>query len=167
MDECSACGFRYDDVPTGAAADRLRALGPRFAEAVAGVDEAALRRRPRPDVWSALEYGCHIRDVLLIQRDRTLLALVEDRPSFARMYRDERVILARYDDETPQDVVRQVAVAADLVARVFTGLDDAALRRPCVYNFPGPTDRDVAWLGRHTIHEGEHHLMDVRNVLGR
>jgi hypothetical protein len=26
-------------------------------------------------------------------------------------------------------------------------------------------ERDVAWLGRNTVHEAEHHLGDVREVL--
>jgi hypothetical protein len=25
----------------------------------------------------------------------------------------------------------------------------------------------LAWVGRHTIHEGEHHLTDIRKVLSR
>jgi len=33
------------------------------------------------------------------------------------------------------------------------------------YPWPAPAERDVAWVGRHTVHEGEHHLMDVRRVL--
>jgi hypothetical protein len=28
-------------------------------------------------------------------------------------------------------------------------------------------EQNLAWLGRHTVHEGDHHLMDVANVLAR
>ena len=29
-------------------------------------NDIEVRRRRRPDVWSPLEYGCHLRDVLLV-----------------------------------------------------------------------------------------------------
>jgi hypothetical protein len=64
-------------------------------------------------------------------------------------------------------VAEQVTMAASLCALVFTELAPEQRARPLVYNYPAPTERDVAWLGRHTVHEGEHHLGDVRSVLAR
>jgi S-DNA-T family DNA segregation ATPase FtsK/SpoIIIE len=83
------------------------------------------------------------------------------------MYREERVALARYHADPPAVVADQVSMAADLCALVFTRLTPDQLARPLVYNYPAPMERDVAWLGRHTVHEGEHHLGDVRTVLDR
>ncbi len=127
----------------------------------------AVAVRPAPEVWSAQEYCCHVRDVLLIQRDRVLLALVEEVPSFSRMYRDERAALAGYRHESIAGAVQGLAVAADLLARIFDGLTPAQLGRRCVYNYPSAAVRDVAWLGRHSVHEAGHHLGDVRSVLAR
>jgi hypothetical protein len=31
--------------------------------------------------------------------------------------------------------------------------------------WPEATERDLGWVGRHAVHEGEHHLMDVCRVL--
>jgi hypothetical protein len=118
-------------------------------------------------VWSALEYVCHVRDVLLVQRDRAVLARVEERPSFARMYRDERVLICRYADQDPGDVLTQLAMAAEMCALVFDGLDDRNWSRRLVYNWPERAEFDLAWLGRHTVHEVEHHLRDVGSVLKR
>ena len=165
MTTCGQCGFQYDAVPTADLAATLASFGARYRDALQSAPDAVLRRRPEPAVWSALEYTCHVRDVLLVQRDRTILALVEDRPSFARMYRDERVELAGYARENTADVAAQLAMAANLVATVYAGLSAEQLARRCVYNFPGPIERDVAWLGRHTVHEGEHHLRDVTSVI--
>jgi S-DNA-T family DNA segregation ATPase FtsK/SpoIIIE len=134
---------------------------------VAEHGEQIARVRPAPEVWSALEYTCHVRDVLLVQRDRVILALVEDSPSFPRMYRDERVVLAGYTEEVPEGVAGQLIVAADLAAKVFERLSDGQAQRPCIYNYPEPTERNVAWLGLHTVHEAEHHLGDVRWVLAQ
>jgi hypothetical protein len=41
------------------------------------------------------------------------------------------------------------------------------LARPCIYNYPEPLERDVAWLGHHTLHEATHHLEDLRSALAR
>ncbi len=96
---------------------------------VGDVEEGALRQRPEPQVWSALEYACHVRDVFLVQRERLFLALVEDCPSFAPMYRDQRVTLARYAAEDPTRVADQLHMAATLVGETFGGIDDAGWRR--------------------------------------
>lgn len=162
---CQECGFSDELVALDALAGRLRSFGPRFREALAGVGPAAASRRPEPAVWSALEYACHVRDVFLIQRERAVLAQVEDNPRTARMNRDERVAVCRYDAQAVPDVLDQLAMAAELCALVFEGLDQAGWARRLVYPWPVPAERDVAWVGRHTVHEGEHHLMDVRRVL--
>jgi hypothetical protein len=123
--------------------------------------------RVEPGVWSALEYACHVRDVFLVQRERVVLAQVKDRPSLAPMSRDERVSICRYDAQSPAVVVDQLVMATELLALVFEGLTPAGLARPLLYSFPAPEVRDVAWVGRHTVHEGTHHLGNVHRVLGR
>ena len=170
MTRCDQCGFVYDDVAVTTLADRVRSFGPRYREALLGSEvivggEDLARTRPAPATWSALEYACHVRDVLLVQRERAVAALVEDCPSFPRMHRDERVALAGYDVQRPVDVADELSMAASLLGLVFDRLDDSQWRRPLVYNFPEPAEHDVAWLGRHTVHEGEHHLGDIRAVL--
>jgi S-DNA-T family DNA segregation ATPase FtsK/SpoIIIE len=88
-----------------------------------------LRTRPAEGVWSALEYACHVRDVFLVQRDRLYTALVEDTPTFTPMYRDQRVTLARYNAQDPEEVAEQLATAARLIAQAFAVLDSAQLMR--------------------------------------
>lgn len=162
---CEECGFRDEFVAADEIPGRLRSFGPRFAGALAGTGPATVSRRPEPAVWSALEYACHVRDVFLVQRERAVLAQVQDNLRVARMNRDERVAVCRYDAHPVPDVLDQLAMAAELCATVFDGLGEAALARRLVYPWPEATERDVAWVGRHTVHEGEHHLMDVRRVL--
>ena len=162
---CAGCGFVYESVPADGVAAALRAVGGWYRAVLRGADAAALARRPDPSTWSAVEYTAHVRDVLLVQRDRVIRALVEDRPSFPPMWRDERVALAGYADEPPADVLAGLDLAAALLARVFDRLGPDQLTRPCVYNFPAPADRDVLWVGRHTLHEAEHHRQDAERVL--
>jgi len=118
-------------------------------------------------VWSALEYTAHLRDVLLVQRDRVIHGLVEEIPGVTPMHRDERVELVGYATEDPVTVAAELAVAAEMLGRLFARMSEEQFRRQILYNFPEPARRDLAWVGRNTIHEGEHHLADIRKVLSR
>jgi len=143
----------------------LSSLGQRFRESLLSESPEVLRRRPRHDVWSGLEYACHVRDVTLVQRDRLYLALVEDKPSFPRMYRDERVELARYNGQDPLTVADHVAMAAELAASAFGDLEEHHWTRRLIYNWPTPQGKDVAWLAAHTVHEAQHHRGDFLAVV--
>jgi len=164
MDRCDECSFVYDGAVLPQLDVLLCSVRDDFADLL-DVDIAQLRRRPSPDTWSALEYACHVRDVLLAQRERLYLALVEDQPSFSPIYRDHRVVLARYNDHDPGDVTRELSVAAQLFAGAFCALDGSQRSRTCVYNYPEPTVRTVDWLALHTLHECRHHLADARRSL--
>ncbi len=124
-----------------------------------------MRARPDAGTWSALEYACHVRDVLLVQRDRLYDALVEDAPRTHPMHRDDRPVLAHYNEQDPAVVAAQLAMAADLIAQSFGVLDAAQFERRLVYSYPQPTERSVLWLGRNAVHEAHHHLQDVQHVL--
>ena len=172
MERCDSCRFIYADVDASALPPRLAAFGQRYLAlllppARPPAWDSILRTRPAEGVWSALEYACHVRDVFLVQRDRLYMALVEDKPDFAPMYRDQRVTLARYNMQDPEEVAAQLATAARLMAQAFDGLDAVQLQRLCIYNFPAPAERPVLWIGQHTVHEGEHHLRDIQVGLAR
>ena len=163
MDRCDEWGFTYADHGRSAVARKIHDLGGRYEAMLSGGSGRGPRldARPSPDVWSPVEYGCHVRDVLLTQRERLLLVLVEEEPTFTPMYRDQRAGLARYRDESHDHVAAEIVFAADLLAWVFRGLAGAQWDRTCVYNYPEPSQRTILWLARHTLHELTHHLLDL------
>ncbi len=167
MSRCDECGFDEAGLGIPDVASTLRAITEKLVEDLMSGDDDAVRMRPEPSTWSMLEYCCHVRDTLLVQRERVLLALVEDRPRFVPMYRDERVINAGYEREARRHTGEELAMASHLLIRVVEGLDDSQLAHRCFYNFPQPAERDVAWVIRHTVHEVVHHEMDVRRVRTR
>lgn len=158
---CQECGFAYGVLQPAQIPAAIAEVGPEFAGRLRRTDPAELRHRPRPWVWSGLEYACHVRDMLLVQRDRLYIALVEDTPSFAKMHRDERVSLARYNDQDPEQVASELELAARLASQSFAALDYSHWLRPLIYNYPTPTTRTIAWMGEHTVHEGRHHREDL------
>ena len=160
MTPCAECGFTYGATPRPELAGRLRAAAESFGARLS-TDAATLRLHRSPEEWSPLEYACHVRDVLLMRRDRVYVALVEDEPSFKPMYRNERVVFDRYDSQTLATVGNEIAMAAELLGRAFEGFDDLQWTRPLVYGFPDPARRDVEWVAHHTLHEAVHHLADI------
>ncbi|HTJ38684.1 MAG TPA: DinB family protein [Dactylosporangium sp.] len=162
MDRCDECGFAYDGVAAAEVPARLEGFTGRYTQALGAVTD--LRRRPAPEVWSALEYACHVRDVLAVQRERLELALRTDAPEFVPMGRDDLVVTRAYNAQDPADVVAALGANASALAAAFGALGPAELDRVGLYPWPDPVERTLLWLGRHTVHEGEHHLMDIRRA---
>lgn len=159
---CEACGFRYEQLPIHDIPRTLRTYPGRYERALRrAVDGGWARRRPAPTVWSPLEYACHVRDVLVVQRERLHLALREDTPTFAPMGREQRVVDDRYNEQDVEVVLDELAIAVEALAVDLEGLDPSAWVRTGVYNHPEPTERSMAWVARHTVHELIHHLGDI------
>jgi len=162
MTRCDHCGFEYDSVPTDEIGTTLRSNADALVDALSTGD---LRARPQPDVWSPLEYACHVRDVMQIQVGRVARGLAEETPSFEPMQRDERPARLRYNEQDPRVVREEVLDAAGTLADVFDGLSEAQLARTVTYNWPDEMIRPLRWVGRHTVHELVHHRQDIERGL--
>lgn len=162
VDRCDECGYSYDEGLAWSAGtaivDEARGIG----HAIERLGERS-RRRPSADVWSPLEYACHVRDVLLAQRERVLLARQVDCPTPAPMGRDARVVMEGYAEQDPTSVARQLSDAAELFENVLDRLGDD-WDRTLIYNFPHPTERSLRWVAVHTLHEVVHHRRDVETA---
>ena len=163
MTVCDECGFVYDLSRAPDAGPSIPAATDELADILRD-DEADRRTRREPEVWSPLEYGCHLRDVLLVQRERVLDARRNDAPSFRPMGRDERVDHDGYAEQEPGVVARQLDDAAAMFANVLDRLGPD-WDRTVDYNYPIRVQRSLRWVAVHTVHESQHHLLDVRRQL--
>lgn len=118
-----------------------------------------VRERPRPNVWSPLEYACHVRDVFRIFDGRLAQMLAEDDPLFLNWDQDETAVVERYDEQDPATVATELTEAAERIAASFAavGVEQWSRRgrRSDGASFT------VASLGRYFIHDPIHHLTDV------
>ncbi|MEV0341039.1 DinB family protein [Nocardia sp. NPDC050713] len=162
--DCAECGFVYDLALSNETSRLARAYAAEYRELLA-LDPERLRRRVSAEVWSPLEYACHVRDVLLAQRERVLAARRESLPTTVPMGRDERVEHEGYNDQHPEDVARQLADAAMLFGNVLDRLGPADWNREILYAYPERSIRTLRWLAVHTLHELRHHLLDMRRKL--
>jgi len=165
VDRCDGCGFEYDLTLAPDAAERIVGGVATIAGLLGNTAVERLRARPQAETWSPLEYGCHVRDVLLVQRERVLAARRTTRPSFDPMGRDERVEHDGYAAQSPQDVARQLNDAARMFANVLDRLQPEDWERKVTYNYPVRLERSLGWVAVHTEHEVKHHLLDCQAQL--
>ena len=166
VEQCDQCGFIWDHVSYSEVAARVATSTGEVRRIVMPPDRPTgwserAATRVAPKTWSPLEYLCHIRDVLLVQRDRAFTILVEDNPTFGPMYREERVTLGGYADEDLGDVVAQLEMAGNLLARTLGRLDKAQFQRTGVYGYPTVAKRTLEWVAAQTLHEVLHHTGDI------
>lgn len=161
MDSCDSCRYVYAELAVNDVPERLRALADDVSVRLHAEIGSVLPRRPQPEVWSALEYACHLRDVLAMQRERVVLAQTVDEPEYVPMDREALVITARYNEQDPVTVAEQLCSAAWSLAEAFEALDQSGWRRTGVYQWPTREARTMEWVGRHTVHELLHHIRDI------
>jgi S-DNA-T family DNA segregation ATPase FtsK/SpoIIIE len=165
MTSCESCGYAYDALSRPDLPGAVRTHAAAIADRLRTAEVALLRRRPSPEVWSALEYSCHVRDVVHVQIERLGRALTEDEPDFVPMNREERVLLERYNEQSPEAVAAELEINANSYAAACERLTAEQWLRGGVYHWPVTTVRSMDWVARNTIHELIHHTEDIdRNL---
>jgi hypothetical protein len=163
-ERCEACGFdggRYDNSSLLGA---LRALGPRW-RALLDAGGASLRERPESDVWSAIEYAAHSRDITALHTFGVEQALTLDEPSFPAIA-DDLVdsAAATYNSADPVEVVDALEQHANRLAQLA---DDAPPDQWSRGLTIGEDRTDVRRLLEHALHDSLHHVEDVERGLAR
>jgi hypothetical protein len=161
-DHCAECGYDGRDFTVRQVAAALAALPADIETLVRSAADAALRTRPAPTTWCALEYLGHLRDLMAFHRYVIERAIAEDAPTLELVDPDEFVTDAGYRDA---DVDALLAQFARRVARLVTfveGMDQGALIRTVRF---GDDSLDVRLVMLSALHEGVHHQGDIEAVL--
>jgi DinB superfamily len=164
VETCEVCGFVWDDVADADVGHRIRTGADMLARLLRTSPDVA-STRPTAGRWSMLEYGAHVRDVLLVLRDRFVVGVVTDNPGFTPLYREERVDLGMYGGEDAVALATELEVAAALLVRMVGTLTPQQLDRTCQFGYPDPSTRTLRWMAAQAVHEVEHHLSDVEENL--
>jgi hypothetical protein len=161
---CAECGYTYESVTATDASARVRSAANELVTSLAGADPAALSRT-QGEQWSGLEYAGHVRDVLVVQRERVLMVRHQPGQTVRPMARDERVQWGEYAACTAEQLCAEVALVAEWLAHTLELLRDEDWSRTLVYSYPQPAERSLEWLAAHTVHELVHHRQDVERLL--
>jgi uncharacterized protein (DUF952 family) len=124
----------------------------------------AVRTRPDESTWSALEYACHVRDLLTIFDARLALVLIEDEPDVGWWDHEATARDERYNEQDPTLVaVRIIANAAALAERIEPLHADEWNR---LSTRRGTEEFTVSGMARFCLHEVHHHLRDAQRSAG-
>jgi hypothetical protein len=153
---CPDCGV----VSAQVTRQQVGALLQQAAAALAAeLDRPDAPQRPTPDVWSPLEYACHVRDVCRTFGVRLARILAEDDPGFANWDQDTTAVDDDYASQDPQQVRADLLAEADVLAAAFGAVPDDAWdrtgRRSDGARFT------VLTLGQYLVHDPMHHVWDV------
>jgi hypothetical protein len=153
---CPECGFDPDRQGLAELPGLLRDTAVTWSQVLGRADA---RQRPAPDVWSALEYAAHVRDVHVLFAERLRLMRERDDPTFANWDQDATAVAEDYAAQDPARVAAELAGAAEEVAAAYATLrEDERTRRGFRDNGSVFT---VESLGAYHLHDVVHHLHDV------
>jgi hypothetical protein len=156
---CAECGFDGRKWSDAAAVSVISDLPGRWSDAVAGLTDADLQRRPIPTMWSIAEYVNHVREVLFGMR-----FLLDTAVS------DSGVDLGQPPEPTFEPEARaidiDVALAglsreAQQLSGALAGTPPAAWTAMVIVSGDA---LDLHWIARHGVHDPTHHLRDVSRL---
>jgi hypothetical protein len=154
---CPECGLDTTTVEASEVAGLLRANATRWHAVLTGPGDP--RGRPDPAVWSALEYGCHVRDACRIFTVRLNLMLTQDDPSFPNWDQDSTAVADRYGEQNPTEVAAELTAAAEALALGFERVSGERWQR--TGRRGDGAHFTVASFARYFLHDPVHHLYDV------
>ena len=154
---CPECGLDTQSFGCEQVGTMIRANAAAWQRLLTGPGD--IGQRPSPGKWSALEYGCHVRDVLRLYDQRLTLMLTGDGPEFPNWDQDATAVADRYAEQDPAALARELAAAADVIAAHFDNLT------PSQWRLTGSRSDGahftVESFARYFIHDPVHHLYDV------
>ena len=159
---CPECGL---DTSAFAREDVGRMLRDNAAAWQTALASEDVRRRPSADVWSALEYSCHVRDVFRLYDERLRLMLTEDDPQYANWDQDVTAIEDRYGEQDPGRVAAELDSAASQLAEHFDRVSGEQWQRTGTRS--DGARFTVETFARYFIHDPIHHLYDVEQGFTR
>ena len=153
---CPECGFDPAEQGLGDLPRLIHDTAMTWSQVLA---QRGVGERPAPDVWSPLEYGCHVRDVHVLFAQRVRLMLDEDEPTFANWDQDATAVESDYGSQDPTVVAVELIEAAGTVAGIYATVTDATKGRRGLRS--NGDVFSVESLGSYHLHDVVHHLHDV------
>jgi hypothetical protein len=160
----------YDTILPPDAVVAVRSYPRRYAELMPPRDDdekpdGVIRRRPAPDVWSALEYAAHVVDVFDDLADIVKkIASGKYTTLDHGLDPDQAAVDSRYNQMDREDVLTRLKASAENMAKVIANVPNDAWRRSATFSFG---ERDALIMARNAVHEGYHHLRDIQKVLAQ
>jgi hypothetical protein len=162
-ERCDACGFDGSVYDNASLIEALSTLGTSWRRLLVDAGPE-LRARPATEVWSAIEYAAHSRDITALHCFGVEQALTGTEPIYPAIMADELIssAAASYVDEDPQLVADALDAEAGRLASMAADAPNAAWE----FGLTIGDDRStVRRLLEHALHDSLHHIDDVESGL--
>jgi hypothetical protein len=159
VEVCNECGFDGGSWSDAAAMSAIAGLPRRWSDAVGGLTDADLQRRPIPTMWSIAEYVDHVREVLFGMRFLLDTGLAEPGTDLGHV--------SESAFEPDPRIIAIDAALEGLSAEAKQLHDSLAAAPPEVWGSTVVVDGeqlDLHWIARHGVHDPTHHLRDVERL---
>ena len=113
---CPECGLDVATLQRAEVGDEVRRLTGQWVAVLERPDVAV---RTRPDRWSPLEYGCHVRDVFEVYDRRLARMLAEDGPHYENWDQDATAIESHYDKADLDQLIADLTTDGERLAAAF------------------------------------------------
>jgi hypothetical protein len=165
-DRCPQCGHHPAAMEQAALGTQLVESVDAWREFLTGAEESHLRTIPAPGIFSPVQYGAHVRDILRVYGDRIVIMLEENDPVFPQFNPEERV-WDSYSRLGRVELANDLEAQARRLATILDGLEPAQWSLTMTRD--GGTDGvytfTVAGLASYAVHEAHHHLLDANGTL--
>lgn len=163
LDEtCPECGYAASSVDATEVSALMRTNAASFRAALGRGDIVHERPPVAPGaspIWSALEYGAHVRDVYKVAAERITKMMKKKAPTFKDWDQNESAISDDYRnadvDKVRYDLAANAGKAADLLDKVRGDQWQRAGMRADGAGFT------IATFAVYILHDVSHHLWDV------
>lgn len=165
-DACPQCGMYAAALPREALGPLLLESVVAWQEFLASADEPSLRTNPEPGVFSPIQYGAHVRDIMRVYGDRIQLAIAEDNPTFPQ-FSPSSEVFEGYNTMTVDELVTDLDVQARRLATIVGSLRNDEWERTLVRDggSDGVFTFTVHGQACYALHEAHHHLLDANGTL--
>ncbi len=140
----------------------LRQAPDLIEEALQGLSDDELRRRPSPDEWSALEVCCHLRDYAQEEGVRVRRLVEEDGPTLEPYDQEARAIERSYQGEDIRRLHTALRAFWGGLAYQLEGLSDQQWERAGIHPERGAVT--VRSRAERQVAHAQAHLEQMRAI---
>ena len=165
-DPCPQCGYHPAAQPPNCLGEVAVELAAAWREFLLQADDESLRTTPEPGVFSPIQYGAHVRNMVGVAGDRMLLGIEQDSP-VVPMHNPPQDEWASYNSLGREELAAQLEAQAQRLAKIVADMDPSAWSRTVINDrgVYGIYSFTLAGLACNAVHESYHHLLDAKGTL--
>jgi catechol 2,3-dioxygenase-like lactoylglutathione lyase family enzyme len=160
---CAGCGMDPGELPARALGAEVRDAVHAFGELLADADDDQVRERGADGSWSALEYGVHVRDLLVVFAERIVRTLAEHEPELGWWDHEAAIADGMANESDVSAVVDDLGRNASKLSESLRLVDGEQWERAAIRR--GSERFTIELMARFALHEVVHHRADAERAL--